>query len=188
MAGCFARPLGLVRSRREVWFQNSRAMWYADLRYNIGSAGVRDGKDVYVSQPFFKETFSSSLDMMGEAIERALTALLDSDWIDEEQVFHARLCLEEALVNAIVHGNRSDPERVVRLEIWDEGESCRICVIDEGGGFSVDDVHLPDCHKMHGRGICLIRYCMDDVTYKANENCLEMTMRRKSLCKGGIGQ
>ena len=155
--------------------------WSWDQKVPAAKKGIR------VSGLFFEEAFPSSLDAMGGAIDHALAALREGDWIEEEDAFYARLCLEEALVNAIVHGNRSDAECSVRIEMHDEGECCRIRVLDEGSGFDVEDIRLPDCRQVNGRGICLIRYCMEKVTYEAAENCLEMTMRRKSLCKGGVG-
>ena len=136
--------------------------------------------------PFFQEEFPSSLDAMGEALMRALASLQDGDWIEPDQAFYARLCLEEALLNAIMHGNRWDATRRVRLEMFGEGDICRIRVKDEGPGFSPDAVALPESDQEGGRGICLIRYCMEEVHFDPVERCLEMKMRRKGLCRGGV--
>jgi len=139
-----------------------------------------------VCNPFFAEEFPSSLEAMGDALQRALISLKVGGWIDDGQTFYARLCLEEALVNAIMHGNQSDETRRVRLEMCQDGERCLIRVKDEGPGFGLEGVHLPGCDEEGGRGICLIRYCMEEVRFNREQNCLEMMFPRKGLCcKGG---
>jgi serine/threonine-protein kinase RsbW len=130
---------------------------------------------------FFEIEIPSSLEHLGEAQQCALAALLEHDWIDADQTFYAQLCLEEALVNAITHGNKSDKRRKVRLEMDAHGERCRIRVFDEGSGFTAEEINLPATDKLNGRGVCLIRYCMEDVTYNQEGKFLEMTMRRKAL-------
>ncbi len=133
---------------------------------------------------FFEIEIPSTLDHLGEAQQCALAALLENDWIESDQTFYAQLCLEEALVNAITHGNKSDKQRKVRLEMEADGDLCSIRVFDEGTGFSAENVDLPETDKLNGRGVCLIRYCMEDVTYNQEGKYLEMTMRRKGLGEG----
>ena len=88
-------------------------------------------------------------------------------------------------MNAVVHGNGGDPERVARLTMSADGDTCFIRVYDEGKGFSPDALGVPAPEQKNGRGICLIRHCMSDVKYNRETHCLEMQMQRKALCKGG---
>jgi len=134
---------------------------------------------------FFSEEFPSSLEAIGEVLPRAVAALRDGDWVESDQEFYARLCLEEALVNAMTHGNKGDCGLDVRLTMTEDGGYCLIRVYDSGCGFCPDGIKTPEPEQPDGRGICLIRHCMDDVTYSAAEHCLEMRMRRKALCRGG---
>jgi anti-sigma regulatory factor (Ser/Thr protein kinase) len=134
---------------------------------------------------FFSERFPSSLEAIGEVLPRALAALQNGDWVEVDQEFYAHLCLEEALVNAVVHGNRGDSGLDIRLTMTENGDFCVIRVYDSGYGFCPGDIKTPDPQQPDGRGICLIRHCMDDVTYDGAEHCLEMRMRRKALCQGG---
>ena len=136
-----------------------------------------------MTRPFFETAFASSVDAMVPALEGALIALVKEGWIDGKDTFYAHLCLEEALVNAIVHGNGGDAARKVRLLLSEEDGCCVIRVCDEGHGFRVDDVKPPDRETHGGRGICLIRYCMDDVRYDPASHCLVMRMRRRFSCK-----
>jgi serine/threonine-protein kinase RsbW len=136
--------------------------------------------------PFFRDEFPSTLEAMASTLAKALDALIEHDWIEEGHEFYAHLCLEEALVNAVTHGNKNDPNLKVRLELSDEGQFCRIRVFDNGPGFFPECVDVPDGNTVRGRGICLIRHCMRRVTYDYENNCLEMLMPRKCLCNRGL--
>lgn len=138
-----------------------------------------------MSKPFFMEEFPSEVERAGEIRQHALTSLMEHGWISEDQRFYAQLCLEEALVNAVTHGNNCDPARKVRVEMAEEGDECVIRVYDEGVGFAPEDIHIPDAATMNGRGICLIRHCMDKVVFDREAGCLVMRMRRKELGSGG---
>lgn len=133
-----------------------------------------------VSTPFFSEEFPSTFEAMTVTLDRAVAALLEGEWILASQVPCMRLCLEEALVNAVRHGNQSDAARRVLVVMSSRGDECIIQVSDEGGGFRVDDVALPEGDQMGGRGICLIRHYMEHVTFDMAAHCLEMSFRRKA--------
>jgi len=59
-------------------------------------------------EPFFKEEFTSSFDAMTEVLDRAVEAIKARGWVGPGQEARTRLCLEEALVNAVRHGNKGD--------------------------------------------------------------------------------
>jgi len=122
------------------------------------------------------------MEALGVTLKAALRALVDKGWVDSGQTFYAQLCLEEALVNAVDHGNERDPSKRVRIEMIEEDDCCVIRVYDQGSGFSPGDIHLPELEQMNGRGICLIRYCMQAVAYNNQTKCLEMRMRRNAVC------
>ena len=133
-----------------------------------------------LTTPFFSEEFPSTFEAMTATLDRAVASLLQGDWILGIHVPCIRLCLEEALVNAVRHGNQGDAARRVLLAMSARGEDCVIQVRDEGGGFRVDEVALPESDQMGGRGICLIRHYMEHVTYDTAAHCLEMSFRRKA--------
>ncbi|MCC6488081.1 MAG: ATP-binding protein [Candidatus Hydrogenedentes bacterium] len=138
-----------------------------------------------MTKPFFVRELRSSMDALGDTLKSALAALVERGWVESGHTFYAQLCLEEALVNAITHGNQCNECLKVRIEMTEEGEYCLIRVYDQGAGFTPERVALPNLEQLNGRGVCLIRYCMDEVSYNHEENCLEMKMRRNTLCKGG---
>jgi serine/threonine-protein kinase RsbW len=116
---------------------------------------------------------------MAPVLNGALDALKEHGCITSKEEAATRLCLEEALVNAVRHGNRCDAERKVRLELLSNGEQCTIRVSDEGSGFSPEDIRMPECDQLGGRGICLMRHYMEKVCFNPRSKCLEMMFRRK---------
>ena len=95
---------------------------------------------------------------------------------------NVQLALQEALMNAILHGNRSDPEKYVRLCVGiEEGGGIIIVVRDSGSGF--DPGKLPDptlaenILRERGRGVFLIQQLMDEVQFKFGDGTA-LIMRR----------
>jgi len=92
------------------------------------------------------------------------------------------LALREALVNAIVHGNKENPAKRVRVRCrCTEAGEVAIAIEDEGQGFEYDaiaDCTLPEhLLREHGRGIYLIRTLMDDVHFEQGGSVICMSKR-----------
>ncbi len=88
----------------------------------------------------------------------------------EEATFAIKLALEEALCNAIKHGNQNDRSKTVTVRYAISNEKAVITVRDQGRGFAPDkipDPTTPDRLPLpRGRGIMLIRAYMDEVAYR----------------------
>jgi len=138
-----------------------------------------------MSKSFYTREFSSSMDSIREALDEALEVLARHNWCSDHNCFCVRLCLEEALVNAIEHGNGNNPDGRVRIEMLEDGDFCRIRIKDEGRGFDPASLKMPDCDQFGGRGVCLIKEYMDEVHFNAEEGYLEMGFHRDSVCKEG---
>ena len=95
-----------------------------------------------------------------------------------DSTFAIRIALEEALVNAIKHGNRADPGKKVRVEARVNSRRAEIIIEDQGGGF--DRAGIPDptldenLHKCSGRGIHLIEAYMDEVQWSRGGRRIKM--------------
>jgi len=104
-----------------------------------------------------------------EASDKLLLQLKEKG-IDEDIVFDVHVGFEEALRNAMIHGNRNEPAKKVRIETEITDEYVQITVEDEGQGF--DPGNLPDptldenLLKEGGRGVYLIKHLMDEVTFE----------------------
>jgi serine/threonine-protein kinase RsbW len=97
---------------------------------------------------------------------------------DEKRLFDIKLCAEEAIRNAIVHGNRADKKLHVRVSYWVEKDKLNIVVEDEGPGFDPEKVPDPtekgNMFKESGRGVRLIRKLMDKVDFNEKGNRIRM--------------
>jgi serine/threonine-protein kinase RsbW len=92
------------------------------------------------------------------------------------------LALQEALANAVVHGAKEDPTKIVEcLVACDEQRGVLIIVRDPGPGF--DPQAIPSCtvgenlYSNHGRGIFLINQLMDEVQFHKNGTEIRMVKR-----------
>lgn len=115
--------------------------------------------------------------------DRILDALRRNNF-DEEAVFAVKLALEEALTNAVKHGNQCDPCKCVTVRYAVDDEKAVIAIQDQGAGFAPDTV--PDCTSPerlpvpNGRGIMLIRAYMDEVCYADDGREVIFTRRKDS--------
>ena len=89
------------------------------------------------------------------------------------------LALQEALANAVVHGAKEDPSKVVECVVACDAErGVLIIVRDPGTGF--DPEAIPSCtrgenvYSNHGRGIFLINQLMDEVKFRKNGTEIHM--------------
>lgn len=119
----------------------------------------------------------------GYRVADALLDQLQARGYSEVTVFAVRLAVEEALNNAIRHGNRLDPEKKAELVYEVTDECVDIRVSDEGPGFDFHQVPDPtldeNLDKPTGRGLMLMRAYMDVVEYNDKGNELHMVKFNK---------
>ena len=113
-----------------------------------------------------------------DEIEDALKA----NQFSEKEIFGIRLALEEALVNAIKHGNNLDKTKKVHISYGVVPERFDIRIRDEGPGFDPQDVPDPtafeNLERPCGRGLMLMRHYMNEVSFAANGNAVLMSKLR----------
>src|SRR5918992_773833 len=94
------------------------------------------------------------------------------------------IALDEAFVNAVKHGNRSDPHKLVRITADLSAKEARFTIEDEGEGFDVKAIPDPldpsNLFKTSGRGVLLIYNIMDEIEYNERGNSLTMVKRPES--------
>jgi serine/threonine-protein kinase RsbW len=122
--------------------------------------------------------------------ERGASRMVTEDLLEQlgvhgwppADIFAVHLAAEEAIVNAIVHGNRLDPAKKVRVSCHVDADRVRIEIVDEGEGF--DPAIVPDCtledrlDVPSGRGVMLIRSFMTRVEYNAKGNAVVLEKLR----------
>ena len=132
-----------------------------DLRVRVTLAADRKSVDPVVAQVMSSVREMKCADGKEDAIE---------------------LALQEALANAVVHGAKEDPTKVVEcLVACDDQRGILIIVRDPGPGF--DPQAIPTCtvgenlYSNHGRGIFLINQLMDEVKFYKNGTEIHMMKR-----------
>ena len=100
----------------------------------------------------------------------------------EDVIFAIRLALDEALSNAVRHGNCGDPTKQVTVEYSINEQGFKASVTDEGCGFQPDELPDPtlkeNIERPCGRGVMLMKAYMSGVTYNKNGNSVTLTKHR----------
>ena len=100
------------------------------------------------------------------------------------------VALDEAFVNAVKHGNKSDPTKLVRITAELTPQEASFTVEDEGEGFDITQIPDPcdpaNLFRTSGRGVLLIYNIMDEVEYNAQGNRVKMVKRPDGTVKGQL--
>jgi serine/threonine-protein kinase RsbW len=124
-------------------------------------------------------TLESTLASVNKA-EQAAAEIASKSGFDEDQGGRIAMAVREAAVNAVLHGNRYDPNKRVTVSFESNPDTLTVTVRDEGSG--IDPATLPDplapenLLKQSGRGIFLIRAFMDEVHFRSRSPGTEITM------------
>ena len=115
-----------------------------------------------------------------EHIEQQAESFAVRAGFDEDTVSHIAMVSREAAVNAVVHGNRYDPEKSVGATFELTDDALKIQIVDQGGGFDPDKVADPlapeNLMRTSGRGIFLMRALMDEVHFRQLTPGTEITL------------
>ncbi len=111
----------------------------------------------------------SNMDAGRRVLDELLGQLRAEQW-PYRDVFGVHLAIEEALVNAIRHGNREDPGKRVEVHCRLANDRVKVEIADQGPGFDHSQVPDPtDANHLtlpRGRGLHLMRSFMSRVTYE----------------------
>ena len=112
-------------------------------------------------------------------VQEQIERLLESRATGDHDLFGIKLALEEALVNAIKHGNQMDRAKKVRISYRLLPDRFDIHITDEGRGFDPADVPDPtaveNLERPCGRGLMLMRHYMSEVAFTPPGNCVSMS-------------
>jgi serine/threonine-protein kinase RsbW len=118
----------------------------------------------------FQKKFSATTEEKNVALNELLAALQTASAItSESEEMRMRLCLDEALVNAVMHGNKFDASKTVTVGAYSGDGNWQVMIEDEGEGFREEDLPDPNAAENmleeSGRGVHLMRNMMDEVSY-----------------------
>lgn len=135
------------------------------------------GSEIYKAE--FPSELSARIDVMTAVIE----ALKERKGFgDETEEIQFRLCFDEALVNAIKHGNRFDTNKKVSVALYHARDRWGVRIEDQGKGFDPKTLPDPDDPNSllleHGRGVLIMKSIMSEVHYYDRGNRLLLVKRR----------
>ncbi len=118
-----------------------------------------------------------------DRIQQDILGVLARYGYDDAACFAVRTAIEEAVSNAIHHGNNNDPRRMVTIEYAADEAAIEIEIEDEGAGFdpeSVPDPTRPENVDIpSGRGIMLMRVYMSEVEFAPAGNRVRLRYEKK---------
>lgn len=138
-----------------------------------------------MSADFFQYVEIPSVFALAKETEDRIIREAEALGYNEECLFALQLSLEEALTNAIRHGNGGNILKKVKVHYRITPEQVELLIADEGEGF--DPARVPDptqpefLARPSGRGIMLMRAYMNVLEFNATGNSIHMIKYRHQL-------
>jgi serine/threonine-protein kinase RsbW len=134
--------------------------------------------------PFIKERITiklpSDVNYLNEVLSYINQRMVELGIIEQGDT-SVLIALDEAIANAIKHGNKFDPRKTVRITAELSADGARFTVKDEGMGFARESVPDPtDPSRIlepSGRGLWLMSHMMDEVRFNDRGNEVHMLKR-----------
>jgi len=177
----------LKPERERFSSQRTRTQHEPEDQRGLASSYQSDSPSAARVLPFLKErislTMPSDITYLDEVLDYLNKRLLELGIVSQGDS-DVIIALDEAIVNAIKHGNKNDPNKSVRIVAELSARGARFTVRDEGPGFSRDGLPDPtDPLRLlvpSGRGLLLISHIMDDVRHNecGNEICMSRRVAR----------
>ncbi len=117
-------------------------------------------------------------------IENAVDEMTGAIGINQDNYGKILVATLEAVNNAIKHGNKDNPQKLVDVEIEYTKDEINITVSDEGEGFSpakIPDPTLPEnIEELSGRGVFLMKKLSDSIKFNEKGNSVTMSFKEVS--------
>lgn len=115
-------------------------------------------------------------------VHQAIMSAVHDHGFSEDAVFAIKLSLEEALVNAIKHGNKLNPKKRVKIDAKVSDDEVEIIIEDQGPGFKRQEIPDPTADenltKCSGRGLLLMEAYMTSVEYTNNGRRVRLVKKK----------
>lgn len=129
----------------------------------------------------FHETVQSRRELVAETTDR-LMDIIRAMPCAQQHLDAVQIALTEALANAIIHGNKEDPNK--KVTVWgacEANEKLLLVITDEGEGFDPSAVPDPtlaeNIYSASGRGVFLINRLMPESEYRLGGR--QVVLRRR---------
>jgi len=116
-------------------------------------------------------------------IEKIIDEVSEEAKINSEVYGKMLIATVEAVNNSIVHGNKEDESKSVKVDFKVDEDHVSIFIEDEGPGFNFYNVPDPttpeNIENIHGRGVYLMKHLADDVIFHGKGNRVEIKFNLK---------
>ncbi|HWE00045.1 MAG TPA: ATP-binding protein [Bryobacteraceae bacterium] len=117
-------------------------------------------------EDLLEQDYPSTLESVDTAEGEILGAAARAGF-DEDERHRIGMAVRECMVNAVVHGNRYNRNKLVHVAVTKSGGRFRIRITDQGEGFELteipDPLHENNLLRHSGRGLFLMGAFMDDL-------------------------
>jgi serine/threonine-protein kinase RsbW len=114
-------------------------------------------------------------------VEKTIDEVTNELGISQDSYGKIMVSTMEGVNNAILHGNHSEPEKIVDIEIEFKDNILKIKITDEGSGFQPEEVPDPtvpeNIELLSGRGIFLMSHLADKIKFSKKGNTVTMTFK-----------
>lgn len=116
-----------------------------------------------------------------EKVEKFINEILKEYDLDEKYFNRIYVCVSEAVLNSIKHGNKNDKNKTVSIGINCNMNEINVLVEDEGKGFNIKKLKDPtlrkNLKKESGRGIFIIKNLSDKLEYNEKGNRIQFKIK-----------
>jgi len=111
-------------------------------------------------------------------LEALIEEIADKYQVAEDTFANMMTCLNEAVINAILHGNKLDPDKIVIVNAEVEPKRITWTITDEGPGFDYNNLPDPTAperlEELTGRGVFILKHLADQCIFNASGNEVEL--------------
>lgn len=116
-------------------------------------------------------------------VEKLVDDICEAYGVGEDYYGNILIAMTEAVNNAITHGNKQDPEKMVRVKFVEDDDVLKFVVEDEGPGFDYENLPDPtspeNLEKPNGRGVFLMSKLADDIEFDETGAVVELSFNYK---------
>ncbi|HEY4324680.1 MAG TPA: ATP-binding protein [Mucilaginibacter sp.] len=111
-------------------------------------------------------------------LENLIEEIADKYKVGEDTFANMMTCLNEVVINAIVHGNKLSADKKVIVNADVEAKRIVWTVTDEGEGFDFNNLADPtapeNLENLTGRGVFIIKHLADQCIFNSKGNEVEL--------------
>jgi serine/threonine-protein kinase RsbW len=114
-------------------------------------------------------------------LENLIEEIADKYQVADDIFANMMTCLNEMVTNAIVHGNKLDPDKIVIVNVEVDPKRATWTITDEGEGFDYNNLPDPTAEEnlenLTGRGVFIVKHLADQCVFNSKGNEVELLFK-----------